>query len=101
MSEAHLNEYDHYNFDQDKHVNMSGHSGKGKGLFLFCIFSFEILIVSLQCLRSLLEVSRKSFRSLSVSLAIHLIKLRAYFIKPAEHKIFRLVVVVITLWMKE
>merc|ERR1712026_575061 len=28
MSEAHLDEYDHYNFDQDKHVNMSGHSGK-------------------------------------------------------------------------
>ena len=36
MSEAHLDEYDHYNFDQDKHVNMSGHSGKGT----FNMFSF-------------------------------------------------------------
>lgn len=36
MSEAHLDEYDHYNFDQDKHVNMSGHSGKRK--FYFLIF---------------------------------------------------------------
>ena len=33
MSEAHLDEYDHYNFDQDKHVNMSGHSGKGTLFF--------------------------------------------------------------------
>lgn len=27
MSEAHLDEYDHYNFDHDKHIH-SGHSGK-------------------------------------------------------------------------
>lgn len=27
MSEAHLDEYDHYNFDHDKHI-YSGHSGK-------------------------------------------------------------------------
>ena len=27
MSEAHLDEYEHYNFDQDKAVN-SGHSGR-------------------------------------------------------------------------
>ena len=27
MSEAHLDEYDHFNFDQDKHI-FSGHSGK-------------------------------------------------------------------------
>ena len=43
MSEAHLNEYDHYNFDQDKHVNMSGHSGKEMFVF-FCIllkFNFK------------------------------------------------------------
>ena len=41
MSEAHLDEYDHYNFDQDKHVNMSGHSGKWK--FYFLIFPNAIL----------------------------------------------------------
>jgi len=29
MSEAHFDEYEHYNFDQDKLVN-SGHSGKGR-----------------------------------------------------------------------
>ena len=28
MSEDHMDEFEHYNFDQDKHVNMSGHSGK-------------------------------------------------------------------------
>lgn len=27
MSEAHLDNYDHYNFDHDKHI-YSGHSGK-------------------------------------------------------------------------
>lgn len=27
MSESHLDEYEHYNFDQDKIIN-SGHSGK-------------------------------------------------------------------------
>lgn len=27
MSEAHLDEYEHFNFDQDKHI-FSGHSGK-------------------------------------------------------------------------
>ena len=27
MSEDHMDEFEHYNFDQDKHVNMSGHSG--------------------------------------------------------------------------
>ena len=27
MSEAHLDEYEHYNYDQDKGMN-SGHSGK-------------------------------------------------------------------------
>lgn len=27
MSEAHLDNYDHYNFDHDKHI-FSGHSGK-------------------------------------------------------------------------
>ena len=29
MSEDHLDQFEHYNFDQDKHVN-SGHSGKIK-----------------------------------------------------------------------
>lgn len=29
MSETHFDEYEHYNFDQDKLVN-SGHSGKGR-----------------------------------------------------------------------
>ena len=28
MSEDHFDKYEHYNYDQDKHVNMSGHSGK-------------------------------------------------------------------------
>lgn len=27
MSESHMDEYEHYNFDQDKHI-YSGHSGK-------------------------------------------------------------------------
>ena len=27
MSEDHMDEFEHYNFDQDKHVNLSGHSG--------------------------------------------------------------------------
>lgn len=27
MSESHLDEYEHYNYDQDKHIH-SGHSGK-------------------------------------------------------------------------
>ena len=30
MSEDHMDEFEHYNFDQDKHVNMSGHSGRLK-----------------------------------------------------------------------
>ena len=40
MSEAHFDEFEHYNFDQDKHVNLSGHSGEQLYLltktFIFC-----------------------------------------------------------------
>merc|ERR1712227_1072545 len=28
MSEDHMDEFEHYNYEMDKHVNLSGHSGK-------------------------------------------------------------------------